>query len=224
MSEILATAIPAKELAKRNDLTVKEALAVINFYDGEIKETAKNRKVENNRAFEKMFNKNLTRSWMAGVGAGIAGAAVCVFTGNAVDVAGPTIPLLISTFSPAVAGMLTMSALPKRYSFVHGILAPLAYRKVKSEKIIDDMLVQMSEEEFNAKAVKVLKKTKKAVKVLNESLAPENQNVVYSFARGSEGFSVQKNIVTHQLNQWELLAKNLEQPMISSGATKSLVK
>lgn len=204
---LLDTKTPAKELAKLKNFSTSQALAIINHYDAEIKEAASHRK--NTPASPKetypLYESNLAK---LGTGSIVIGTSTAII-GAALGLSSDLVFTSLFTFAPVALGLIGIAVLPEKSpSFMHKILSPIRYAKVESERETSARLHEIEEEEFAKAEAKVLKKTQKAIKFLNASLASERKQIVYSSAKGTEGFSIMDH--GPRLNQWEALQQSIE--------------
>lgn len=207
MITLLDTKTPVKQLAKRKTFSTSQALAVINHYDAEIKEAASHRKnaPPSPKETYPLYERNLAK---LGSGSTLI-TSTAIIAGAVLGMTSDMMLFATLSLSPIALALVGIMVLPQRSaSFMHKILSPVRYAKIESDRETSARLHELEEEEFSKAEAKILKKTEKAMKFLNDSLKSENKEIVYSSARGGEGFRVVDN--GPRLNQWEALQQSIE--------------
>jgi len=185
----VAKKTPAKTPAKK-ELTLKEAFEIIRKCDGEIKEIYGTR-TENDVDVTKIMDSVTLGRFIAGAGTsmltGISGLALDI---HLLEFIGSS-SLLYTFFVLISCGMLN------KYHWI----APIKQRKLQAEHAIHQQLIEFHEETMAEQAQVVLKKAKKALKVINAALKEDGQSVYFNTTKGEEGFVLKQ---PEQLDQLEM--------------------
>lgn len=183
----------------KGDLSYTDALKVMATYDVVIKEAATRRKSEVKDYFPELENHHYKKGVLSTAGAVIFEAALAVTgvidVGISVAGVGETLTLM----GTLVGGLLFTIGTANSRKVMHA-LSPLKAKKIQEKYELEKALTELKENEFAELEAKILKKIKKAVKVIDEYLKYENRKVVYSNDKGNEGFSIEKSA---PLNSWE---------------------
>lgn len=86
------------------------------------------------------------------------------------------------------------------------VLAPFKYREEIMRHQQDLLFYQISEEAYVSIESEVLKKTRKALKIINEKLALEGREMVYSNHHGHEGFYIEQSFALTEIDRLKLTA------------------
>lgn len=173
----------AKELVKKPPMSYAEALDVIQACDVVIKKAAANRIERPDDVVRRVQDRNIAKT---------LGAALLVFASmgasdmmNVIDsaIAAPT----------AFFGMITVVITGIHCSGTESgskVMSPLKYRTVNQEVQNEMALFVLKEKAFAEVELKVLKKAKKAMKIINKNISFDNREISYSAVLGKEGFDI----------------------------------
>lgn len=185
----VAKKTPAKNPVKK-EMTLKEAFEIVRRCDSEIKEIYGTR-TENDIDIAKRMDSVTAGRFLAGVGtAMVAGGSGMAFDIHLLEFVGSG-SLLYAIFILVSCGML------HKYHWA----APIKQRKLQAEHAIHQMLIEFHEETMAEQASAVLKKAKKALKVVNAALKEDGQSIYFNTTKGEEGFVLKQ---PEQIDQFEM--------------------
>lgn len=208
-----------RKLAKKDDLSIDEAISIIKHYDHAVKsagsflaETFLKSEHESSAKLRRIKNRNLTKGLTVSLGFMVAGLG-SIFTAAITHAVGPEMMFL---FLPVIgvtsAGIKTVADLENgNYQKLHEILSPQAYKAAKDDVEMVAELMNLKNAEFKAVEAKMLKKTANALSVINANLADKNETMFYAaVSDGGNGFIVTKK-PEPELDQWDKLRLRLNQ-------------
>jgi len=86
------------------------------------------------------------------------------------------------------------------------MLAPFKYREEIMKHQQDMLFYQISEEAYASIESEVLKKTRKALKIINKNLGLEGRQMIYSSYQGHEGFYIEQSFSLTEIDRLKLTA------------------
>jgi hypothetical protein len=166
---------PAKKVPSKSQMSLKEAFSIVRKCDAEIK-AIYNTRTENEINIKDSLQQSAFKVHMVIWATSISGAAgLALSTG--------VIPLVLTSLFPVLLSLWTADN-----EKVNSKIQPIRSRKIRAEYNIYAQLIELHEETMAEQAVTVLKKAKKALKVINASLGEYGQELYYNSIRGEEGF------------------------------------
>lgn len=206
-----------KKIAKKGNMSAEEALIVIQTYDAGIKAFKDASRISHQAKVHaaeiklaKIKARNANKSLVGGCGIfGLTalGILASAFAGNT----DPAILLaLIPGVVPALGGAYAVDMMnANNDSRFHRIFSPHAYTKLKTEIEMEKQLESMKVAEFQRLEEKMLKKTAKAMEVINDALSDQGEMMSYSsLISGGNGFVLTKKPV-EELDQWGKLRQKI---------------
>lgn len=206
-----------KKIAKKDDLSAEDALTVIKHYDAGIKaaRAASGLVYSSGVAaaeskFEITTRRGASRVAIGGVALFVGpsiGMIASLFLGNT----DPSVVLgILPGVIPALAGAFAADKMnANKDSRLHSIFSPWSYKRAKNEISVEKHLFELKTEEFKQAEAKMLKRTAKALKVINEALSEKGEKMVYnSVIEGGHGFIITKN-PAEQLDRWEVMRQRI---------------
>lgn len=202
----VAKTTPAEHGSTSKAMSFDQALDVIECYDGIIKEAVALRDSKNTRAdltlegFARDASNGLAKLSFLGTAVTGVGVLTTVFSSGSPAMA----MLAFLTFIPLVGGAAMadrVSGNPEKWGKV---FAKKKYEKYQEDKAIEESFTLLAQEEFASKEKVVLKKSRKAVKLVNQHLKPQNQKIVYDSNPDATGFRIQSETPV-VLSQWDKL-------------------
>lgn len=206
-----------KKLAKKDDLSVDEAISIIKHYDNSVKsagavisgtylESERKLSLKLNRIKRRNINKGLT----ATIGFMVTSfvAIIPAITSHAV---GPEMGFLFfPTMGITVSGIVTLAKMEAgHHEKLHDLLSPRAHKAAKEEIGMTTELLNLKLSEFKVSEAKMLKKTAKALNVINESLTDKGETMIYDpVSEAGRGFVVIRK-QEPELDQWDKLRMKL---------------
>lgn len=181
------------ELVKKSSMSYAEALDVIQVCDAAIKNAAANRIPHPGEAGGMVQTRNMAKTFSASLVVFASMGATDILNILDASVAAPI----------AFFGMLVVAVGGIRLSCTergNKALSPLKYNAINHKLQGDMALFALKEQEFAAVEVKVLKKAKKAMKIINKNVSFDNREICYSNVLGKEGFDI---VQTKQLSAIE---------------------
>lgn len=187
-----------KELAKKKDLSFDEALSVIEYFDGKIKEAASLRSPQSTTADK--FKNLVSGASARFTGLTTLGGIPFFSAGVATDI----IPLTIAGFAVGMVGMISVLFHNEEMDEkVASIFSRDKYKKYKRESFFEEQLFEMGEEEYQKAVFKIIRKARPAIDVVNSHILDEE--LTYIHDRGSEGFALKPKDI-EGLSQWDRIA------------------
>jgi hypothetical protein len=184
----------------KKEMSYLEALDAIQQYDLEIKEVAKKR-IENPIDADYIIcNRSVAKTLFGGLG----GFGIAIF-GSTTGTLGMDGIIPVTIASTSLLGISLPVWSMARFA---KLISPLQYKKLVEQETSEQRLVELKEQEFRTAEEVILKKAKKARRVIDATLLAQNKFSEYQDSRGREGFKISD--ITH-LNEWEqekLRAKN----------------
>jgi hypothetical protein len=179
---------PAKKVPSKHQMSLKEAFVIVRKCDEEIKAIYSTR-TENEVNIKDSLQKSAFKFHMAIWATSISGAAgLALSTG--------IVPLILTSIFPVLLSLWTADN-----EKVNTKIQPIKSRKIRAEYNIYEQLIEFHEETMAEQAATVLKKAKKALKVINASLSEYGQELYYNNTRGEEGFAFKE---PETVDQFEL--------------------
>ena len=180
----------ASESKVSKKMTLADALSVIENSNAKIKEAASVRYPEGTDPFASVYGSSENK------------AAMMLFA---------SLPLFMILF-PMDFGFLAVlpmaSVTMVRYakktpdSLVHSILSHKKMKKARGEVLLNKQFFEMGEEKFAEQEAKILRKARKALKLLNAHFEGTGKKVVYSSVIGEEGFTILTD--APEPTQWDI--------------------
>lgn len=189
-----------KSVLKKKEPTPAEALAILEHYENELKETARIRTL----AFgdkkpdyqQKLYNRLSLKV--------TALSAVVMFSstvGGLILHSGETAMITsIASLTPILAMVFAPNTMDRTFS---KLASPRMSKKWAAEDIINTQLHEMLQEDFAAVEEKILKKVNNAVRVINKSLAAKGRELQYCSEIGNEGFIVVEKEELKNCTKWQ---------------------
>lgn len=206
-----------KKLAKKDNMTVDEALSVIQQYDTAVKAVKETSDLDyaeytspGARKLKKVVGRNANIVGFSGIGI-LASAVLGSVTGIITGIAEPSIILVaIPTAIPAVIGIAIAAGLEvNKDAGLHRVIFPSAYKQAKGEIEMEKQLAELKRSDFEQAEAKMLKKTSKALAVVNEFLESKDETMVYSnVSAGGSGYTVMKT-PEPTLDQWTKIRQQI---------------
>ena len=207
-----------RKLAKKENMSTEEALSVIQDYDAGIKAVKKAIGLEYivsalpaGQQLQKIVKRNANIAGFSGLGTFLV-AFVTGFTGMATGLLAPEAILLpVIAFAPGICGIIAATKLEANQNLLlHKIMSPIAYKRVQGEIVMEKALAELKQAEFEALEAKMLKRTEKALRVINDFMALEGEHMVYeSVVTGGNGYTVTK-IPVPELDQWGIIRQRIQ--------------
>lgn len=175
----------------KKELTLQEAFGIVRKADADIKEIYSSRR-ENDVDINKIMDKVTAYRFLSFMAtAGVGGTASVLTDIILADIVG------FGSFFIAMYLMVTCGFL-KQWN----LAAPFKHRKLLAEREIHQQLIEFHEETMAEQAQAVLKKAKKALKVVNAALKEDGQSVYFNTTKGEEGFVLKQ---PENLDQFEMV-------------------
>lgn len=193
LEKISSTSVVKQGKAEKPKMSYLDALDAMQKYDAEIKEAAKIR-------MENEFDSDYSI-------ASYSAKKMLLFTAvsTAASIAGLTTGTLQENIGEGFLGISLMGGFIS--SFITWIipgpgklLSPLKYKKLREKEKSEQNLVDLKEQEFSAVEAVILKKAKKARKIIDRNLIAQNKFSNYQRGPGCEGFVISD--ITN-MNDWE---------------------
>lgn len=183
------------EILAREILTVEDANTVLRYYSdklqslGSIRTPILKSLKDNEYELDAIRERNMEKLAMLGVGTGgvLAGIMASLGVDPSSEPAG-LFPIASFILGPTVLGFVGLLFVPNKQSAFHAVLSPFWYRRVKTDMVLNERLHALKEAEYEQAKAQIVKKARKAIKVLNASLASESKEIVCSSTLGQEGF------------------------------------
>lgn len=189
-----------KAVLKKKEPTPAEALAILEHYENELKETARIRTL----AFgdEKLdYEQKLYNRLSIKVGAFSAITMVfSTFGGLIFNLGEPAMITSVASLTPLLAMVFAPNTMDRTFS---KLASPRMSKKWAAENLINTQLHEMLQEDFAAVEEKILKKVNNAVRVINKSLAAKGRELQYCSEIGNEGFIVVEKEELKTCTKWQ---------------------
>jgi len=193
LEKVSSNRVVEKNKTEKPKMSYLEALDAMQKYDAEIKEAAKIR-TENEFSADYDISNHSAKKMLLATVTSTTASAVGLSTGM---LSGDTGALLL--FGSVLGGVISTLAtwiMPAPAKF----LSPRKYKQLVEKEKFEQSLVDLKEQEFSQVEAVILKKAKKARKIIDRNLIAQNKFSNYQRGPGCEGFVISD---IQNMTDWE---------------------